>query len=97
MNEPTLNTLTHRLDRLERERARRDVSLKLAQQGSAVTGTISMEHSVRFGAGEKPIEKGQVSGRTFSFEAQGEASRLRPTLTIEDDRIRENSQLGVGP
>ncbi len=64
-----------------------DVSFKLTQQGSAVTGTISMERSLRFGAGEKPIRNGQVSGGTFSFFADGESITLNVTLQIHDGRM----------
>ncbi len=64
-----------------------DVSLKLTQQGSAVTGTISMERSLRFSAGEKPIRNGQVSGGAFSFTADGENITLDARLNIHDGRM----------
>ncbi len=64
-----------------------DVSLKLTQQGSAVTGTISMERTLRFGAGEKPIRNGQVSGGAFSFTADGENITLDARLNIHDGRM----------
>ena len=68
-----------------------DVSLKLTQQGSAVTGTISMERTVRFGAGEKPIRNGQVSGGAFSFDADGENMTLSLRLQIHDGRMSGES------
>ena len=55
-----------------------------------------MERTVRFGAGEKPIRNGQVSGRTFSFAAQGEHAHLNVTLTIQDDRM-SGEQYAGGP
>ncbi len=64
-----------------------DVSLKLTQQGSAVTGTIKMQSAMNFGEGKKPIRDGQVSSRTFSFIAEGDNSTLNMRLTIQDDRM----------
>lgn len=56
--------------------AARAFTLKLAQNGSELTGTIQAEGTPNFGDDEKPLLNGKIAGRKVTFQARGNPGDL---------------------
>ena len=66
--------------------AARAFTLKLAQSGGDLTGTIQTEGTPNFGDDEKPLLNGKVKARTVTFEIRGNpGDRFDVELTLGRD------------
>ena len=62
------------------------VILKVKQNGNNLAGTIQTENTPKFGTEEKPILRGQISGRDISFDVLGNTGELgQVRLELSED------------